>query len=175
MLLVAMRTGMRLGELRGLRWGDVDFLNSRIHLRQSLTRKQFGPPKSGKSREIPLSPETLKALKSQRHLRGDLVFCRDDGQPQSRDQWNEVLWRSCRLAGVRKIGWHVLRHTFASHLAIRGVSLRAIQKLLGHSTIQMTERYAHLCPSVRRDAVLQLDEPAPRQNDGRSDSEQAGS
>jgi len=61
-----------------------------------------------------------------------------------------------RKAGLRQIGWHVLRHTFASHLAMRGVALKAIQELLGHSTMEMTMRYAHLSPDVRRDAVRLL-------------------
>ena len=61
------------------------------------------------------------------------------------------------------IGWHRLRHTFASHLATRGVSLQAIQELLGHANLKMTMRYAHLMPQVKRDAVLLLDSP-PRTN-----------
>jgi site-specific recombinase XerD len=70
------------------------------------------------------------------------------------------LWRACKKAGLRMIGWHVLRHTFASHLAMRGVPLKAVQELLGHATIEMTMRYAHLAPTVKREAVAQLDLPA---------------
>jgi len=73
---------------------------------------------------------------------------------------NEVkhpLWRACRKAGLRQIGWHVLRHTYASHLAMRGAPLKAIQELLGHATIEMTMRYSHLSPGVRRDVVRMLD------------------
>ncbi|MDQ3299393.1 MAG: tyrosine-type recombinase/integrase [Myxococcota bacterium] len=65
--------------------------------------------------------------------------------------------RICRLAGLRQFGWHVLRHTFASHLAMRGAPLKAVQDLMGHATIQMTMRYAHLAPEVARDAVRLLD------------------
>ena len=68
------------------------------------------------------------------------------------------LHRICRKAGLRKIGWHVLRHTFASHLAMRGVPLRGIQELLGHASITMTMKYAHLSPDARRDYVQLLDE-----------------
>jgi len=69
------------------------------------------------------------------------------------------LWRACRRADLRRIGWHVLRHTFASHLAMKGVALKAIQELLGLATIEMTMRYAHLSPDVRRGAVKLLDGP----------------
>lgn len=72
------------------------------------------------------------------------------------------LHRICRRAGLRKIGWHVLRHTFASHLAMRGVPMRGIQELLGHATIMMTTRYAHLSPDTRRDYVNLLDEKGNR-------------
>jgi site-specific recombinase XerD len=58
------------------------------------------------------------------------------------------------------IGWHDLRHTYASHLAMKGVPLKVIQELLGHATIEMTMRYAHLSPEVKQEAVQLLDEPA---------------
>jgi site-specific recombinase XerD len=66
------------------------------------------------------------------------------------------LLRACKLAGVPAITWHVLRHTFASHLAMRGAPLKAIQEPLGHTTIEMTMRYAHLSPQVGVDAVALL-------------------
>jgi site-specific recombinase XerD len=69
------------------------------------------------------------------------------------------LWRACKRAGLRRIGWHVLGHSFASHLVMRGAVLKSVQEVMGHSTIKMTERYAHLSPDVRRDAVRLLDAP----------------
>ena len=68
-----------------------------------------------------------------------------------------ALWRQlrhlCQKAGLRRIGWHVLRHTFASSLAMKGVPLPAVQALLGHSTITMTMRYTHVAPSALRSAI----------------------
>jgi integrase len=59
------------------------------------------------------------------------------------------------------IGWHTLRHTFASHLVMRGVAIVTVQRLMGHANIRMTLKYAHLSPHVSREAVMLLDEPAP--------------
>lgn len=67
------------------------------------------------------------------------------------------LWRACRKVALRRIGWHVLRHSFASHLAIPGVPLKVVQELLGHATMDMTMRYAHLSPNIPREAVKALD------------------
>lgn len=160
MILVALRTGLRQGELFGLRWEDVDVVGGRLVVRQAISRGIVGTPKSGKAREIPLSDQALAALKRERHLRGPLVFCDADGKPLTHTAAKWPLWRACKRAGLRLVQWHVLRHSFASHLVMRGVPLKAVQELLGHSTIEMTMRYAHLSPCVRRDAVQALDAPA---------------
>jgi integrase len=157
MILVALRTGMRQGELLALRWEDVDLVAGRINVRQNAVWGLIGTPKSGKGREIALGDEVLAALKTHRHLRGELVFCAIDGSMLTSGEMKWPLWRSCKRAGLRRICWHVLRHTFASHLAMRGVLLKAIQELLGHATIMMTMRYAHLAPEIARDAVRLLD------------------
>lgn len=160
MILTALRTGLRFGELCELRWADVDLVAGRLVVRRSYVRGHVGTPKSGKGREIPLSPETGQALKAHRHLRGELVFCKPDGGRRIHRRADVALKKICRRAGLRSIGWHVLRHTFASHLVMRGVPLKAVQELLGHSTIQMTMRYAHLAPSAKQEAVAVLDATA---------------
>lgn len=157
MVLVAVRTGMRQGELLGLRWEDVDLFAGKVNVRQSIVRGRVGPTKSGRSREVPLSSEARGVLKAHRHLRGELVFCDAAGHALTKGECKHPLWAACKRAGLRRVGWHVLRHTFASHLVMRGVPLKAIQELLGHATIAMTMRYAHLGPEVSRAAVELLD------------------
>lgn len=66
--------------------------------------------------------------------------------------------KACDRAGIRRVGWHLLRHTFASRVVSRGVPIRTLQQLLGHASITMTERYAHLAPATLIDAVRVLEE-----------------
>jgi integrase len=138
----------------------VDLVAGQITVRRSATRGVVTDPKSGRSRSIPLGDEVLAALKAERHLRGPLVFCKSAERMVRKNECKHPLWRACRRAGLRQIGWHVLRHTFASHLAMRGVPLKVIQDLMGHATVEMTMRYAHLSPNVPRDAVKLLDSTA---------------
>jgi len=70
--------------------------------------------------------------------------------------------RACRRSSLSKVGWQVLRHTFVSHLVMRGVPIKAVQELLGHADIKMTMRYAHLSPDTWRDAVKLLDRRTAR-------------
>ncbi|MFY0523997.1 tyrosine-type recombinase/integrase [Archangium gephyra] len=92
-----------------------------------------------------------------RHLRGAFVFCDATGAYLKNDTCRNAILRASKRAGLRPIGWHTLRHSFASHLVARGVPLKAVQELLGHATIEMTMRYAHLSPDVKKDAVRALE------------------
>jgi len=140
MILFAMRTGLRIGELRALRWEDINLDVGRVLVRRSIVYGVVGTPKSGKERIVPLSGETREVLRAHHHVH-DLVFCQPNGDYLTSDGCYRALHSTCRMVELRKIGWHVLRHTFASHLAMRGVPLKVIQELLGHATIQMTMRY----------------------------------
>jgi site-specific recombinase XerD len=99
----------------------------------------------------------VQELKLHRHLNGELVFCRADGSMYTRDAIKRVLPFTCKRAGLRHVQWHVLRHSFASQLVMAGVSLKVVQELMGHATLEMTMRYAHLAPSMHVDAVAKLD------------------
>ncbi len=158
MIMLGLKAGLRMGELLGLRWEDVDLKAGRLVVKRAVARGVVGSTKSGRNREVPLSREAIRVLKSHRHLRGPLVFCSRSGKMLTKGECKWPLWRACKRAQLRRVGWHVLRHTFASHLTMRGVPLKAVQELLGHATIEMTMRYAHLSPDVRRDAVNMLDE-----------------
>jgi integrase len=168
MMLVALHTGLRRGELRALQWEDVDLVSGRIVVRRNLWVKHFGTPKNGRQREIPLNETVLTALKSHRHLRGPFVFCKENGSPVTNQMCRDAIVRTCRRAGFRQIGWHTLRHTFASHLVMKGRSLKEVQELLGHATIEMTMRYAHLSPHVKKDAVKVLDGPTVEERETQS-------
>ncbi len=158
MIYFAAKTGLRYGELCELRWSDVDLHSGRLVVRRSFTKGHVGTPKNGLEREVPLSPVTVSLLRSHRHLRGELVFCKPDGGRHTHHRADVALRRICKRANLRPIGWHVLRHTFASHLAMHGRTLKEIQELLGHSDYGQTLRYAHLCAAVRREAVATLDQ-----------------
>jgi len=159
-LLFALHTGARAGELIAIEWGDLDFANRLVILRRSSTRGEVGPTKSGRERRVSMTPTLERGLKAIRHIRGPLVFCNPDGSPFRIGQLHEKLWGACRRAGLRKMRWHDLRHSFASQLAAAGVPLRQVQEWLGHSTLNMTMRYAHLAPGSGASLILALEPPA---------------
>jgi site-specific recombinase XerD len=107
-----------------------------------------------------MSEGLVEALRKVKHLRGPLVFCRMDGNPLTLWQLHERLWATCRRAGLREIRWHDLGHSFASQLVTAGVPIRRVQDWLGHSTITMTMRYAHLAPGSGAELIQAL-ESAP--------------
>ena len=156
----ALRTGLRKGELRALRWTDIDFDRSVITVSRTMFERVAElSAKSGKSRQVPMSPEVLAAMKAGRHLKGPHVFCDSSGQPLTEIRPNQILKRACTSAGIEQITFHQLRHTFASHLVLAGVSLRVIQELLGHGSITTTMIYAHLQENQTKEAVKILDKP----------------
>ena len=101
MVLLAIKTGLRQGEILALRWTDVDLVAGHLVVRQSATRGIVTTPKNGKSRKIPLAPSVLTALKSHRHLRGKLVFCAGTGACSPR---TSASTRSGEPAGGRDFG-----------------------------------------------------------------------
>jgi integrase len=168
LLVIALKTGLRLGELLALKWEDLDLKAGRLVVRRTLWHRQEGTPKGGRTREVPLSNEAIATLQAHRHLKGPYVFCDASGKRLSHSNVKKVVPQTCAKAGLgKRLTPHCLRHTFASHLVMSGVNLKTVQELLGHSTIEQTMQYAHLTPEVRREAVQVLDRGTQGQIEGR--------
>ena len=99
------------------------------------------------------------ALSTHLHLRGPRVLCRKDGHPLTQKNIRDLVQRAARRSFARRDGVHVLRHTFCSHLAMRGAPARAIQELAGHKDLSTTQRYMHLSPAAIEGAIRLLDRP----------------
>jgi integrase len=178
-VIVAVYTGMRLGELLGLKWEDVDLDRGSLVVRRSLsrlprlnrrghTRYELTEPKTERSRRtIPLAPRAIEALRAQRLAQLDmldrrdqgLVFDRPNGSPVDASAVSQAFPRYCRDAGVRVVRFHDLRHTAASLMLMSGVDLKTVSEILGHSTITTTaDIYGHLTEQHRRAASERLAE-----------------
>lgn len=160
MIMVGIKCGLRQGELLGLKWKHVDLNLGRITVQESIVRGRTKGTKSRRIRVVDLGLDVLAALKKHRHLRGPYVFCDLAGLALTPGECKWPLYRACEGAQLRRIGWHVLRHTFCSHLAMMGAHPTAIQRLAGHAKLEMTERYMHLSPNVTAEAVRLLDRGA---------------
>jgi integrase len=153
-VLLGGEAGLRCGEMLALEWSDVDLNKRQLCVQRSDWNGQVTSPKGGRLRYVPLTVRLTAALREHRHLRGSRVLCEPDGRPLTRQQLQYRMKRAARRANVQD-GVHVLRHTFCSHLAMRGAPARAVQELAGHSELAMTQRYMHLSPAAL-DAAIQL-------------------
>ena len=143
-VLLSMNTGMRRGELLALRWANVDMKGKQLTIEGSTA-------KAGQTRHIPLNDEALDVLKKWREQAppGDRVIAVDTG---FKTAWASLLER----AKITAFRWHDLRHHFASRLVQAGVPLNTVRELLGHGSMAMTLRYAHLAPDQKAEAVAKL-------------------
>lgn len=123
-------------------------------------------PKGGRLRRVPLTTRLAAVLRAHRHLRSDRVLCQSDGTPLTQKIVRTKALDAAKVANLGKGGVHILRHTFCSHLAMRGAPARAIQELAGHKDLSTTLRYMHLSPSAIEAAVKLLEEPAPASSFG---------
>ena len=155
LVLLGGDAGLRRGEMIGLRWCDVDLKRQQLVIRQAVYAGVVDTPKSGHRRIVDMTASLADALARHRHLRGERVLCTDDGQPVTDKilrAWHAAAQRRANLP-VTTGALHILRHSFASHLAMRGAPLKAVQELMGDEDIATTMKYAHLSPSARRDAI----------------------
>lgn len=169
-VIFALNTGCRREEILGLKWENVDLKHGFVHIQQT---------KNGESRDIPINAELRKTLRGLiRRLDSPFVFLKPEpekllqeitAKPKSEAAQGENKRKSesetryhdirtafttaCRKAGITDFRFHDLRHTFASHLVMAGVDLTTVSRLMGHKTLAMTLRYAHLAPDHLHRAV----------------------
>ncbi len=164
-VLVAILSGLRIGEILALRWKYLDLLAGIIRVRESVYEGRFGTPKTASSkRDLPMGDGLKHAFLVHRG-RGEevasesLVFCTRKGTAfNSKNLQQRVLWPACDKAGISRIGWHSFRHTHATLLSMLGESLKTAQAQLGHSSLQTTlEVYTHAIPETQRTAVERLE------------------
>jgi integrase len=158
-VLLGGEAGLRRGEIAALQWSDVDLKKRQLCVRRSVWKGHIDSPKGGKLRYVPLTQRLAAALHASRHLRGPWVFCGRDGERLSEKDMGDHVDHAARRAGLKHRGIHILRHTFCSHLAMRGAPLRAIQELAGHADLKTTQRYMHLSPAAIEGAIRLLDQP----------------
>jgi integrase len=140
LVVLAINTGMRFGEMNDLTWDRVDLLNRTIWLPGRATKNKKG-------RHVPLNDNALAALNAiPERIDGGRVFT---NARMNEDPFKIALKR----ARIKNFRFHDLRHTFASRLVMAGIDLYRVSQLLGHSNVLMTQRYAHLAPSAGREAV----------------------
>ncbi len=162
LLLTAVLTGMRQGELFGLKWEDIDFERHQIHVRRALWHGQLVTPKSRRSRRAIDMPPTLEAalrrLSAQK--RSEFVFCSEAGTPINADNFRHREFpRALKRAELRHVRFHDLRHTYTSLLVAQGAHPKYIQAQLGHASIQTTlDRYGHLMPQLHQAESQKLDQ-----------------
>jgi len=147
-IVLSLNTGIRKGTLMKMKWHNVDLRNECLRLEAAIM-------KGGKDATIPLNKLACYELARLRtHTKNDGYVFTEHGKKLS--DTRRAFLKILDSAGIKNFSWHCLRHDFASRLAMAGISMQAVQKLLCHSSLQMTERYAHLSPSVLADAVAML-------------------
>lgn len=146
-VIIALTTGARLGEILGLKHGDVDFENRFFNFRDT---------KNGEDRTIPIAEVVLQLLKTRTPNTSIFLFP-SKANPSLpcciRSAWETAVKR----ANILDFNFHDLRHTTGSYLAMESVSLREIAEILGHKTMQMTRRYSHIAQEHNRKSVSKLE------------------
>jgi integrase len=165
--VLAVTAGLRIGELLGLKWEDIDLDGEALHIRRTRSQAKavptFTTPKNGKGRSIRQTQRAVEALKSHKAAQNverlklgdlwennDLVFCTTAGKPLDfRNVATASFKPLLEKAGLPNIRFHDLRHTCATLLLSRGHHPKLVQELLGHASVAMTlDRYSHVLPGM---------------------------
>ncbi len=158
--LAAALTGLRQGELLGLKWLDIDAHAARIRVADNFTRGKMDTPKSHEGRSVPMAARLtreLAALRDRTRFKAgdDLVFCHPEtGHVLDPSKMRKRFKTALAQAGARTITFHELRHTFGTQMAAAGAPLRAIQEWMGHADAKTTEIYRHYAPDPSHGAAF---------------------
>jgi len=144
-VIVALNTGMRKGELLNLRWNDIDFIDYYIFIKES---------KSGHARKVPMNSTVAETLKNCKREADFIFYDLKTKKPVVVDNHFKT---ACKKAGVPDLRFHDLRHTAATQMVMNGIDLVTVKEILGHSRIETTMRYAHPTPENKRKAVAALE------------------
>lgn len=148
MVIVALYTGMRRGEIYNLQWEDIDLQRGIIYVLDT---------KNSEAREVRMADIVRRALVSiKRHPESSYVFCKKDGTKYG--SLKKSFLKALDKSGIMNFRFHDLRHTFASHLVMNNIDLNTVRELLGHKSLRMTLRYAHLSRDHKRVAIEHFDE-----------------
>jgi integrase len=148
-VITALNTGMRRGEILSLKWDNVDLKHGFILLDRT---------KNGERREIPINETVRNTFEGLiRRLDSPYLFY-DHATGKPYQDLKRSFKTACRRVGITDFHFHDLRHCFASHLVMAGIDLATVKELLGHKTLTMTLRYSHLAPSHKVNAVNVLDD-----------------
>ena len=166
-----LQTGLRTGELVGLKWEDIDFLNKILKVQRSMEYRhsvgewRVGEPKSKSGyRTIPLTDEAIKILKAQKEKNKKIkvvsiewveyVFLSRKGEPVKNSTYDTALFKICEQAEIDKFSMHILRHTFATRCIEGGMMPKTLQKILGHSNIGITMNlYVHITEDEKQKEI----------------------
>ena len=167
----ALQTGLRTGELVGLKWEDINFERKTLTIERSMEFRykvgewRVGPPKSKSGyRTIPLTDEAICILKAQKEKNrklkvidkewADTVFLCRKGQPVKNSTYDTALFKICDKAGIKRFSMHVLRYTFATRCIEGGMMPKTLQKILGHSNIGITMNlYVHITEEEKQKEI----------------------
>jgi integrase len=170
--VLASNTGMRRGEVLGLRWQDIDFDRRRLSIRQTIIsvdyKVEVGEPKTARGRRtVALDSRTVTALRAHRATQNELkiklreawedlglVFCQENGSPLHPDRFTQMFDKHVRDSGLPRIRLHDLRHTHATLALAAGIHPKVVSERLGHSTVAFTmDVYSHAIPSMEAEAA----------------------
>jgi integrase len=176
-IFTAIYTGMRRGEVLGLRWEDVDLENKIVYVRQALQAVKgkgliFKDPKTGKGRSVAMTDRLVQMLRSHKAeqnkrklLLGEsyedygLVFCQGNGKPFQPSELTRAYNKLIKKAGVTPVRFHDLRHTHATLMLKQQIHPKIVSERLGHSKVGITlDTYSHVLPNMQKEAADQFDQ-----------------